>query len=104
MWTKAFIQDHDAIPVTPFGFWATSALDDEDLSVELQLHLQTIGKYIQAEDICDYLQDPAVLDQWGLKKPVLLATAKLWMKKLGYRWMRNFRGQYVDGHEWEDVV
>jgi len=35
---------------------------------------------------------------------ISLATAKHWMHELGYRWQRNHRGQYVDGHECPDVI
>ena len=32
------------------------------------------------------------------------ATAKCWMKRLGYRWVKRHQGLYFDGHEHLDVV
>jgi hypothetical protein len=103
-WSRSFIRSHEDIPINPFGLWHTSLLDDEDLAMELQLHLQSIGKYVRAQDICDYLRSPEALARWGLEKTISPATAKRWMKRLGWRWVKNFRGQYADGHEREDVV
>jgi hypothetical protein len=40
----------------------------------------------------------------GLKKRIDISTAQRWMKKLNYRWTYDPKGQYVDGHEQEDVV
>ncbi|KAF9219933.1 hypothetical protein BS17DRAFT_769652 [Gyrodon lividus] len=43
--------------------------------------------------------------QWlKIKKTPHLLTAKRWMRKMGYCWTKNPAGQYVDGHEHEDVV
>jgi hypothetical protein len=39
-----------------------------------------------------------------LKKTISLSTAKRWMKLMDYHWVQNHRGQYVDGHERDDVV
>jgi len=35
---------------------------------------------------------------------ISLATAQHWMRIMDYRWTRNPQGQFVDGHEQEDVV
>ncbi|KAJ3883967.1 hypothetical protein GG344DRAFT_25870, partial [Lentinula edodes] len=40
----------------------------------------------------------------GLKHTVSAATAKRWMRKLSYCFVKNHVGQYVDGHERDDVV
>jgi hypothetical protein len=89
-WSRSFIRSHEDIPINPFGLWHTSLLDDEDLAMELQLHLQSIGKYVRAQDICDYLRSPEALARWGLEKTISPATAKRWMKRLGWRWVKNF--------------
>jgi len=52
----------------------------------------------------EYLKKSEVKEKWDLKKLIGLATAKCWIKKLGYRWMKKHRGLYFDGHECEDVV
>lgn len=100
-----FIDDRSNIPTNPYGRWCQSLLEeDEDFADGLRLHLQTKGKYVKAEDIVEYTGLPEVQERHGLKKAVSIATARRWMNTLGYRWRLTFRGQYVDGHEREDVV
>ncbi|KAG1853648.1 hypothetical protein F4604DRAFT_1933049 [Suillus subluteus] len=65
---------------------------------------QSIGKYVRAQDIVDYLKRPEIQARHGLKKTVSLATAQRWMFKLDYHWREEKKGQYVDGHERDDVV
>ncbi|KII87524.1 hypothetical protein PLICRDRAFT_112639 [Plicaturopsis crispa FD-325 SS-3] len=103
-WARAFIGDRSDIPTNPYGSWNISWLDENDLSEEIQLHLQSIGKYVRAMDMVHYLDRPEVKERLRMKKTISLATAKRWMKKVGYRWTKNFKGQYVDGHERDDVV
>ncbi|KAI6013126.1 hypothetical protein BKA83DRAFT_4007318, partial [Pisolithus microcarpus] len=62
------------------------------------------GKYSCAMDIVDYLEDPVIQKWHGLKKTVSLLTAQQWLRKLGYWWKKEKRGQYSDGHERSDVV
>lgn len=93
------------VPVNPYGEWTKCLLDrNEDLRNDLLLHLQSCGKYVKAEDIINYVNKPENLEKYGLKTRISLATAKRWMHRLGYRWVRNHKGQYVDGHERRDVV
>ncbi|KAF8221017.1 hypothetical protein L208DRAFT_1536349 [Tricholoma matsutake] len=79
-------------------------LDNEDLAQAIHLHLQSLGLWIRAQDVVDFVKHPETLVQFGLKKSISLATAHRWMKCLGYRWTTNPIGQYVDGHERKDVV
>jgi DNA-directed RNA polymerase subunit N (RpoN/RPB10) len=79
-------------------------LDDEDLARTIHLHLQSLGPYIRAQDIVDFVKLPENMAKFKLKKSISLATAQRWMKKLGYRWTTTPTGQYVDGHERSDVV
>ncbi|KDQ16066.1 hypothetical protein BOTBODRAFT_107539 [Botryobasidium botryosum FD-172 SS1] len=37
-------------------------------------------------------------------KTISVTTARWWFHKMGYRWKRDHKGQYVDGHEREDVT
>ncbi|KAJ7204030.1 hypothetical protein B0H12DRAFT_1161324 [Mycena haematopus] len=91
---------------SPYGSWnrERSILEDADVSNEIAIHLQSIGKYVKALDIVHYLDRPEVRRRLGLKKGIHLATAQRWMKRMGYRWTKNPSGQYVDGHERPDVV
>ncbi|PIL30872.1 hypothetical protein GSI_07041 [Ganoderma sinense ZZ0214-1] len=103
-WTRTFIADHTALPENPYGKWTRARLYDEDLVDEIQLHLQSIGKYVRAADIVEYLNRPEVRDRFEIKKSISLSTAKRWMHKMGYRWTREKKGMYADGHERPDVV
>ena len=59
----------------------------------------------QKPDVIDFItKHPETMAQFGLKKPISLATAQWWMKHLDYRWTTNPSGQYIDGHERKDVV
>jgi len=44
--------------------------------MELLLHLQSIGKYVRAMDIVDYIKKPDILIWLKLNKPISLATAQ----------------------------
>ncbi|KAI5993567.1 hypothetical protein EDD15DRAFT_2367317 [Pisolithus albus] len=81
-----------------------SRIEDESLAADLQLHLQSIGKYVRAQDLVDYLSDVGNQTRLGFKKTISLKTAQRWMGRLGYRWKKEPRGQYSDGHERNDVV
>ncbi|KIL54686.1 hypothetical protein M378DRAFT_1052139 [Amanita muscaria Koide BX008] len=104
MWTRSFISDRKEIPENRYGCGNKSAIDDEDLAQDIHLHLQTIGKYIKADDIVQYCAKPAILARLKRTKTICLATAQRWLEKMGYQWKRNLKGQYVDGHERPDVV
>ena len=60
--------------------------------------------YVQALDIVQYTAISTVKQQLRLKKTISLAMAKRWMRKMGYRWTKKPGGQYVNGHEWADIV
>lgn len=104
-WTRSFISDRNALPHSNMGTWNLSLLDKHpNLKAELNTHLQGIGKYIRAQDIVDFTEDPMVQLRYGFHEAIKLSTAQLWMDKLDYRWAKAPRGQYVDGHERHDVV
>ncbi|KAF5369637.1 hypothetical protein D9615_010264 [Tricholomella constricta] len=103
-WTRAFLADHKDLPINLYGTWKTSMLDDEGLQQGIYLHLQTLGPYVRAQDLVDFMKKPETMAKFNLKKPISLATAQRWMKRLGYRWTVTPTGQYVDGHERADVV
>ncbi|PBK94771.1 hypothetical protein ARMGADRAFT_1045619 [Armillaria gallica] len=72
------------MPCHHFGAFGCSLIDDEDFAQELN--------------------EPEVLMHLQQKKTISLATAQRWMKKMGYCWMQTPKGQYVDGHECENVL
>jgi hypothetical protein len=103
-WTRAFIADRRNLPVRRKATWNASALENEDLRSALTTHLQSLGPHIRALDVFEYLADEEVQKEFGLKSGICLSTAQGWMQRLEYRWKPIPNGQYVDGHEREDVV
>ena len=69
-------------------------MEDKDLA-------QAITK---VPNIVNFLDRPNICVKYGLKKSICEQTAHKWMKKMGYRWSVDLKGQYVDGHECEDVI
>lgn len=87
-----------------YGQWNSLVLEDEDLRQEICLHLQSKGKYVCAMDIVHFLNTPEMKEKFNLKKSISERTVQRWMHKMGYRWKKEPKGQYKDGHEREDVV
>ena len=105
-WTQVFINDREDLPVNPYGAWSESVIDKHpEIAQELHAHLQSVGKYVKAMDLVDFMDAPEMRLRSGLKKRLDISTAQRWMQKLDYRWTYSeLKGQYVDGHEREDVV
>jgi hypothetical protein len=103
-WVRAYCKDRRDLPMNIYGTWNSSKLEDEDFAQELLLHLQSIGKYVRAMDIVEYLDQAEVKSRLKLTKTISLTTAQRWMKHVGYRWSKTPTGQFVDGHERVDVV
>ena len=103
-WARSYIGDRTCLPVNVFGTWGESMLDQEDFSQELNIYLQSVGKYVTANHLMQYTAQDDVKKRWKIKDGISHATAKRWMHQLGYRWTSQPSGQYVDGHEREDVV
>jgi hypothetical protein len=103
-WTRSFVEDREDLPINLYGSWNVSLLDKGTLAEDIHLHLQSIGKYVRAQDVVDYLAQSEVQQRQGLKNTISLATAQRWMHMMDFRWTKSPSGQYVDGHEREDVV
>ncbi|KIJ09520.1 hypothetical protein PAXINDRAFT_87353, partial [Paxillus involutus ATCC 200175] len=98
-WSKVFINDRKALPLSRAGKSSKSHIDDDDVTADIALHLQGLGKYVRSQDIISYIEQPGTQQRLQIKNVTHLATAKQWMKKMGYRWTKNPCGQYVDGHK-----
>ena len=65
---KEFLPTHKILS-SRYGAWNQSRINtDEELAQEINLYLQAKGKYVKAEDICQYLNQPEVKERWGFKK------------------------------------
>jgi hypothetical protein len=103
-WTSAFIKDAEDLPLNIYGSWNKSRVDDEGLQQDLFNHLQSMGKYISAMDVVRYMAQPDVQTRYGMKKGITEMTARNWLTRIGFRWTLEPSGQYVDGHEQDDIV
>ena len=59
---------------------------------------------VHAEAIVRFLDKPEMLARLKRKKTISIETAQCWLRKMGYRWTYDPKGQYSDGHEREDVT
>ncbi|KAI0732675.1 hypothetical protein C8Q72DRAFT_773983 [Fomitopsis betulina] len=75
-WTCNFLEDHHQLPFTPEASWSVSLLEKPDLKEALCEHLQSIGKYVRALDIVEFMANPETLTRYGLQKPIGLLTAQ----------------------------
>lgn len=103
-WCRLFFKDFKSLPKNSYGMRLSVILTDEDLKNEIIECLQLKGKFVAAQDIVDCLNRPEMLHHLHRSKPISIHTARRWMKALGYHWRKEPKGQYVDGHEREDVV
>jgi len=101
-WVCAFIKDPDD---HNYGTWNETALEkDKAFAQEVHMHLKSVGKYVQAMDLVEFLDTQEMWAKTGHEKRIDVTTAQRWMKKLDYWWTLDPKGQYVDGHERGDIV
>ncbi|KAJ7447331.1 hypothetical protein B0H11DRAFT_2335656 [Mycena galericulata] len=103
-WTITFMKDDTNLPTAEYGKFNGSVLEDEDLAQEIHLHLQSVGKFVAAQDIVNYMASDEMKTRFNLKHGISLRTAQRWMRRMEYRWKSEPKGMYSDGHEREDVV
>ncbi|QRV89382.1 DDE superfamily endonuclease [Ceratobasidium sp. AG-Ba] len=82
----------------------TSKTQDDALASDIKQHLDTKGLHAKAADIINYLAQVEIQQKFNLKNAPSLRTAQRWMNDFGYTWGNAPKGQYVDGHERDDVV
>lgn len=103
-WCQHFIETHE-VPQNTYGAWNVSVLHtDEDLRASLTEHIRAVGKYFSAEDVVKYVSEPDIMKKMARTRPISVRTARRWLDLMGYKWRGEKKGQYVDGHEREDVV
>jgi hypothetical protein len=103
-WTRDFLANRAQLPINVYGSWNISLLHKGDLSAELQEHLLGVGKHVRAHHILDYLEKPEVREKYGIQRTIKLETARNWLDMMEFRWSKGKRGQYIDGHDREDVL
>ncbi|KAF9441985.1 hypothetical protein P691DRAFT_798812 [Macrolepiota fuliginosa MF-IS2] len=94
-WGQKYIQ-HQSIPQNPYGQWSGSYIDNEDLAAE-------IHTYLEGLDIVIFVNQVEIQEHYGIKNEISTQMAQQWLWQMGHWWLLDLKGQYVDGHECEDV-
>lgn len=104
-WSIAFCNNPKNLPTVEYGKFNSSILDDEDIRHDIELYLQSLGKWICAMDIVHFVETPEFQMCLKVKKSTITPkTAQRWMEQLNYRWGLEKKDMYEDGHEKEEVV
>jgi len=99
-----FLADQKVLPINPYGDWNESLLVDENLVNEISIYLLSLGNEITAKNLMDFLHHAEVKERYGIDRDISHKTACRYLQALGYRYQSTPKGQYVDGHQREDVV
>ena len=105
-WIFAFIED-GTLPTHQLGLFSTSALRDEDFARKIHLHLMELSAkegYVSAADIVVFVSSEEMREDLGGKLTISERTARGWLKNMDWRFSKDEKGMYIDGHEREDVV
>ncbi|KAJ7776989.1 hypothetical protein DFH07DRAFT_766674 [Mycena maculata] len=65
-WVILFIKDPTNLPTAEYGKFNESTLEDEDLAQEIHLHLQTLGPFVSAQDVVNYMSWDEIKTQLNL--------------------------------------
>jgi hypothetical protein len=101
---RAFFADWEVLPVNPFGDWNHSLLVNENIVNEITIYLLSLGNDITANNLMGFLHGDKIKEKYGIEHNISHKTACRYLQALGYRYHSTPKGQYVDGHEREDVV
>lgn len=104
-WCRDYISNPYLLPTSPYGRLSSSVIfADEDLKDDIVEHLQSVGCYISARTLADFVNTPAMLEKLCRENPIHERTARRWLQLLNFRWKKAATGLYSDGHERQDVV
>ncbi|EIN09617.1 hypothetical protein PUNSTDRAFT_43946 [Punctularia strigosozonata HHB-11173 SS5] len=84
--------------------WCLPLLEKGDLSSKIHDHPLGLGNNVRAANVMSFINTPEIQGKYGITKGISLSTTKNWMHMMEYRWKKTPSGQYVDGHEQDDVV
>jgi hypothetical protein len=107
----AAAQTHQAVCKRPHNAsfeslrdWNETMLVNKDLTNEIKIYLLSIGNEISGEKLRDFINSDDIMSRHGIDRKISMQTAQGYLKALGYRYGAPKKGQYVDGHEREDVI
>ena len=101
---RAFLADRKILPINPYGDWNKSLLVNENILNEIKIYLLSLGNEITAKKLQDFLHQADIKEKYGIERDISHKTACRYLQALGYRYQSTPKGQYVDGHEREDVI
>ncbi|PPQ94906.1 hypothetical protein CVT25_004427 [Psilocybe cyanescens] len=101
---RQYLADREVLPINPYGNWNESLLVNEDIVNEINIYLLSLGNEITAKKLMDLLHRPDIKEKYGIEHDISHKTACRYLHTLGYRFQYTPKGQYIDGHEREDVV
>ncbi len=109
-WVLTYVCTWD-LPLHQMGWKCTTALENEEISQEIQFALverAKNGHSLNATILIEVVSSPEIQAQFlhlGIDKPFISeCTAHCWLEKLGWQYGRQRNGMYINGHEHEDVV
>jgi hypothetical protein len=102
-WARSFITTQQ-LPTLNNTNFKHSMIEDESLAQEIKLYLQTLGKHFKAADVVFYLDQPEIKERFGISKAISERTAQRFLNVMSYRYGKEAKGMYSDGHERDDVV
>jgi hypothetical protein len=100
----AFFIDWKILLINPFGDWNRSLLVNKNIMNKISIYLPSLRKKITAKNLMDFLHQADIKEEYGIKCDISHKTACQYLWTLGYCYHSTPQGQYVDGHEREDVV
>ena len=105
----SFLQTRN-LPHPQYSGTHPTALEDEDISQEIQFELAQKKKtrLIKATNLVNVVASLRIQEKFnntGINKPsICKRMAHRWLSKLGWRYGKQVNGMYIDGHEHADVV
>jgi len=101
---RAFFSNREILPINPYGDWNKSLFADENIVNEVNIYLMSLGKEISAKKLMDFFHQADIKEKYGIDGNISHKTACHYLHTLGYCYQSTPKGQYVDGHERDDVV
>ena len=99
-----FFTDREVLPINPYGDWNKSLLVNENIVNETSIYLLSLGNEITAKKLMDFFHQADIKEKYGIECDISHKTACQYLQALGYRYQSTPKGQYVHGHEREDVI
>ena len=99
-----YLADQKVLPINPYGDWNESLLIEDNIVNKINIYLLSLGNEITATKLADFLHWPEIKEKYGIECDISHKTACWYLQALGYCYQSTPKGQYVDGHEHEDVV